>query len=163
MIQSGNSMKNNTSSRKHLRGWQCGLLFVLCALFLGGCGGPWRDQYLKGGVRKLTQDDVVEKFGPPHTAKTPVLGGDTVWTYRVPMGDREVHPWDPSTLTAGRKTKAPPSPSPFGKSLAGSEEPYREPLYCYRYTLAFDEQKILKEWKREECVPRQTEDEGASQ
>jgi hypothetical protein len=26
-------------------------------------------------------------------------------------------------------------------------------LYCYRYTLIFNEQKILKEWKREECVP----------
>jgi hypothetical protein len=26
-------------------------------------------------------------------------------------------------------------------------------LYCYRYTLFFNEQKILKQWKREECVP----------
>ena len=26
-------------------------------------------------------------------------------------------------------------------------------LYCYRYTLTFDEQKVLKSWKREECVP----------
>jgi hypothetical protein len=26
-------------------------------------------------------------------------------------------------------------------------------LYCYRYTLTFNEQKILKQWKREECVP----------
>jgi len=29
----------------------------------------------------------------------------------------------------------------------------KEMLYCYRYTLNFDEQKILKQWKREECVP----------
>jgi hypothetical protein len=118
---------------------------------------------LDKGVKKLTQDDIAEKFGPPSTAKTPVLGGDTVWTYRVPMGDREVHPWDPGSLTAGKKTKAPPSPSPFGKSLAGNDEPYREPLYCYRYTLSFDETKLLKDWKREECVPRTSEDETASQ
>jgi len=118
---------------------------------------------LDKGVKKLTQDDITERFGPPSTAKTPVLGGDTVWTYRVPMGDREVHPWDPGSLTAGKKTKAPPSPSPFGKSLAGNDEPYREPLYCYRYTLSFDEAKLLKGWKREECVPRASEDETASQ
>ncbi|HMU29207.1 MAG TPA: hypothetical protein PLY42_10695 [Nitrospira sp.] len=131
---------------------------LLCLAMLSGCGGPWRDTYLNKGVHKLTQADIEDKFGPPSTAKTPVLGGDTVWTYRVPMGDREVHPWDPSSLAAGKKTKAPPSPSPFGKSLAGNDEPYREPLYCYRYTLSFDEQKRLKDWKREECVPRTSED-----
>lgn len=136
---------------------------LLCIATLSGCGGPWRDTYLSKGVHKLTQADVEEKFGPPSTAKTPVLGGDTVWTYRVPMGDREVHPWDPSSLATGKKTKAPPSPSPFGKSLAGSEEPYREPLYCYRYTLSFDEDKRLKDWKREECVPRASEEETDSQ
>jgi hypothetical protein len=137
--------------------------FLLCFVILSGCGGPWRDRYLEKGLKTLTQDDISEKFGPPSTAKTPVLGGDTVWTYRVPMGDREVHPWDPSSLTAGKKTKAPPSPSPFGKSLAGAEEPYREPLYCYRYTLSFGEDKRLKDWKREECVPRVSEDESSSQ
>ena len=140
-----------------------GCVALLCLVLLSGCGGPWRDQYLAKGVKTLTQDEVSEKLGPPSTTKTPVLGGDTVWTYRVPMGDREVHPWDPSTLTAGKKTKAPPSPSPFGKSLAGAEEPYREPLYCYRYTLSFGEDKRLKDWKREECVPRTSDDEAASQ
>jgi hypothetical protein len=29
----------------------------------------------------------------------------------------------------------------------------KDMLYCYRYTLSFNEQKILKQWKREECVP----------
>ena len=139
------------------------LTVLLCLVIVSGCGGPWRDRYLDKGLKTLTQDDIFEKFGPPSTAKTPVLGGDTVWTYRVPMGDREVHPWDPSNLAAGKKTKAPPSPSPFGKSLAGNDEPYREPLYCYRYTLWFDEDKRLKDWKREECVPRAGENETASQ
>jgi len=158
VIQNGRLTKHNLPCRPARPLHWKRIAILLCLVMLSGCGGPWRDTYLKKGVHKLTQADIEEKFGPPSTAKTPVLGGDTVWTYRVPMGDREVHPWDPSSLAAGKKTKAPPSPSPFGKSLAGSEEPYREPLYCYRYILSFDEQKRLKDWKREECVPRTNED-----
>ena len=134
-----------------------GVALLVCAVFSDGCVGPWRDRYLDRGVRKLTQSQIVEQFGPPHTAKTPALGGDTVWTYRFPMSDKELHPWNPGNLTAGPKTKSSPSPSPFGKSLPGSEESYREPLYCYRYTLAFDESKVLKSWKREDCVPRSSD------
>lgn len=158
MIRNGDQVRDQTR-RPPLVSCRWSWFALLCGLVvLAGCGGPWRDSYLNKGVHKLTQADIEEKFGPPSTAKTPVLGGDTVWTYRVPMGDREVHPWDPSSLATGKKTKAPPSPSPFGKSLAGNDEPYREPLYCYRYTLSFDEEKRLKDWKREECVPRTSED-----
>lgn len=127
------------------------------ALLATACVGPWRDRYLDRGVDKLTESEVRERFGPPHTTKTPALGGDTVWTYRVPMSDKELHPWNPSNLTGGPKTRTAPSPSPFGKSLPGGDESYREPLYCYRYTLAFDESKVLKSWKREDCVPRPSE------
>jgi hypothetical protein len=137
-----------------------GLALIMCAVLTDGCIGPWRDRYFDGGVNKLTQGDVVEKLGPPHTAKTPALGGDTVWTYRFPMSDKELHPWDPSNLASGPKTKSAPSPSPFGKSLPGSGESYREPLYCYRYTLVFDESKVLKSWKREDCVPRSDDNES---
>src|SRR5262247_3852518 len=69
-------------------------LFAVGILVLAGamlaCGGPWRDTYFKKGVDRLTQDEVTEKLGPPHTAKTPSLGGDSVWTYRVPISDREL-------------------------------------------------------------------------
>lgn len=135
-------------------------VLLVCAIMAAGCVGPWRDRYLDRGVKKVTQGDVAEQFGPPHTAKTPALGGDTVWTYRFPMSDKELHPWNPGNLTAGPKTRASSSPSPFGKSLPGSEESYREPLYCYRYTLAFDEAKVLKSWKREDCVPRSDDDDS---
>ena len=64
-------------------------VFLLAGVMLA-CGGPWRDGYFKRGVDQLTQDEVVEKFGPPHTAKKPALGGDTVWTYRVPISDKEL-------------------------------------------------------------------------
>ena len=64
-------------------------MFLLAGTMLA-CGGPWRDGYFKKGVDRLTQDEVAERFGPPHTAKNPALGGDSVWTYRVPLSDKEL-------------------------------------------------------------------------
>jgi len=128
----------------------CRYLFTVGAFFLAGlmlaCGGPWRDSYFKKGVDRLTQDEVTERFGPPHTAKTPVLGGDSVWTYRVPISDKELASVSLSHLTDTAQQAA----ALIGK--AGPEGP-KAMLYCYRYTLTFNEQKILKQWKREECVP----------
>ena len=49
-------------------------LTIIIAGLLAGCGGPWRDKYFKKGVDHLTQDEVSERMGPPHTAKTPALG-----------------------------------------------------------------------------------------
>jgi hypothetical protein len=108
-------------------------VFILAGALLA-CGGPWRDGYLKSGVDRLTQEEVTEKFGPPHTAKTPALGGDTVWTYRVPISDKEL---------ASMPQQAATSIVDGPKAM----------LYCYRYTLIFNEQMVLKQWKREECVP----------
>jgi hypothetical protein len=124
-------------------------LFTVGMLLLAGamlaCGGPWRDAYFKKGVDRLTQDDVMEKFGPPHTAKTPVLGGDSVWTYRVPISDKELV----SVSLSGVTDTAQQAAAFMGKATA---EGPKAMLYCYRYILSFDEQKILKQWKREECV-----------
>jgi hypothetical protein len=122
------------------------LLLPLVVTILTACGGPWRDGYFKKGVDKLTQDDVSEKLGPPHTAKTPALGGNTTWTYRVPYSDKDLDPMDLSGITNAANEAA----SLIGKSAQEGPKPT---LYCYRYTLTFDEQKILKSWKREECVP----------
>lgn len=109
------------------------------------CSGPWRDTYFKKGVDRLTQDEVRERLGPPHTAKTPALGGDSVWTYRVPMSDKELNPWNPTLLSdASQSVNA-----IMGKASEGP----KVTLYCYRYTLTFNEQKTLKSWKREECTP----------
>lgn len=119
-------------------------LFILAGAMLA-CGGPWRDGYFKSGVDRLTQDEVIEKFGPPHTAKTPALGGDSVWTYRVPLAERELS----SLHFAGLANAASQATSLMGKPGEGP----KEMLYCYRYTLVFNEQKILKQWKREECLP----------
>jgi hypothetical protein len=121
-------------------------LMVIVAGSLLACGGPWRDKYFKKGVDRLTQDEIVEKLGPPHTAKTPALGGDTVWTYRVPLSDKDLNSMDLSGITSAAQQAA----SLIGKASAEGPKPT---LYCYRYTLTFNEQKVLKQWKRDECVP----------
>jgi hypothetical protein len=121
-------------------------LMVIVAGSLLACGGPWRDKYFKKGVDRLTQDEIVERLGPPHTAKTPALGGDTVWTYRVPLSDKELNSMDLSGITNAAQQAA----SLIGKASAEGPKPT---LYCYRYTLTFNEQKVLKQWKRDECVP----------
>ena len=120
-------------------------IFLLAGAMLA-CGGPWRDAYFKKGVDRLTQDEVTEKFGPPHTAKTPALGGDSVWTYRVPISDKELASLNLFNL--GETVKE--ASALMGKAV---EQGPKAMLYCYRYTLTFNEQKILKQWKREECVP----------
>ncbi|HJS67246.1 MAG TPA: hypothetical protein VJ760_07975 [Nitrospiraceae bacterium] len=120
-------------------------LLILIGAMLA-CGGPWRDAYFKKGVDRLTQEEVTEKFGPPHTTKTPALGGDSVWTYRVPISDKELAAVDFSHLSETVKEAS----ALMGK---GAEQGPKAMLYCYRYTLVFNEQKILKQWKREECVP----------
>jgi hypothetical protein len=122
------------------------LLVSLLASGLHACGGPWRDGYFHKGVDHLTQEDIYEKMGPPHTAKTPALGGDTVWTYRVPYSDKELDTMDFSGITSAANEAA----SLIGKPSQDAPKPT---LYCYRYTLMFDEKKVLKNWKREECVP----------
>lgn len=119
------------------------LLLLACVVV--ACGGPWRDSYFKKGVDKLTQEEVTEKMGPPHTAKIPVLGGDTVWTYRVPMSERELSSMNVHSIREASQQVA----SLFSKPNEGP----KETLYCYKYTLTFNEEKILKNWKREECVP----------
>jgi hypothetical protein len=124
----------------------CTVIWVLAlSSGLWACGGPWRDGYFSKGVDRLTQDQIVEKLGPPHTAKTPALGGDTVWTYRVPLTEKELSPMHFSGLASATQQAT----SLLGKPGEGP----KEMLYCYRYTLTFNEQKILKRWKREECVP----------
>lgn len=129
-----------------VRRYLCTVGMLLLSGTMLACGGPWRDGYFKKGVDRLTQDEVTEKLGPPHTAKMPVLGGDSVWTYRVPISDKELASVSFSHLTDTVQQAS----ALIGKASA---EGAKAMLYCYRYTLTFNEQKILKQWKREECVP----------
>jgi len=131
---------NDTCSRLLL--WP---LLITLVMISSGCGGPWRDTYLKKGVGQLTQEDIRERLGPPHTAKTPALGGDSLWTYRFPFSEQDLTSWRSSMLGDASHSIT----SMMGK---GSETA-KPTLYCYRYTLTFSEEQILKTWNRDECVP----------
>jgi len=120
-------------------------LLVALAIGLFGCGGPWRDAYFKKGIGRLTQEEILERLGPPHTDKTPALGGDSLWTYRFALSEQELTPWNSSFVADASNSVT----SMMGKGA----EAAKQTLYCYRYTLTFSEDKILKNWKREECVP----------
>ncbi|MDK2741472.1 MAG: hypothetical protein NDI90_01045 [Nitrospira sp. BO4] len=122
------------------------VLLVVLVIGLSGCGGPWRDTYLKKGVGRLTQEDVRDRLGPPHTAKTPALGGDSLWTYRFALSEQELTTWNPTFIADASNSVT----SMMGKGGADTAKPT---LYCYRYMLTFSEEKVLKQWKREECVP----------
>jgi hypothetical protein len=54
-------------------------LVIVGLLLLAGttfaCGGPWRDGYFKKGVDRLTQDEVVEKFGRRHLFSAGIRSG----------------------------------------------------------------------------------------
>jgi hypothetical protein len=124
----------------------CRGCLVLLLSLLGACsGGPWGDLYFKKGIDHLTQDQIRERFGPPHTAKTPVLGGNSLWTYRVALSERELQRWNASFLVDASQAA-----SALVNKGADAPKPI---LYCYRYTLTFNEEKVLTGWKREECVP----------
>lgn len=130
------------NSCSHLLLWS---LLITLVMSLSGCGGPWRDAYLKKGVGRLTQEDVRERLGPPHTAKTPALGGDSLWTYRFPLSEQDLTSWRSSMLGDASNSLT----SMMGKGT----ETTKPTLYCYRYALTFSEDKTLKTWNREECVP----------
>jgi hypothetical protein len=122
-----------------------GALLVALAIGFSGCGSPWRDTYFKKGVGRLTQEEIRERLGPPHTAKTPALGGDSLWTYRFGLSEQDLTPWNSSIVADASHSVT---------SMMGRGTDAAKPtLYCYRYTLTFSEDKILKNWKREECVP----------
>lgn len=120
------------------------LALVVCTM-LAGCAAPWRDTYFKKGVNRLTQDEIREKLGAPHTAKTPALGGDSVWTYRFALSDKDLDPWNPTFIADASQS--------VSALMSKNQEGPKPTLYCYRYTLTFNEEKTLKSWKREECVP----------
>jgi hypothetical protein len=134
-----------TGVMRHSRRYSGAAALLLVGL-ITACGGPWRDSYFKKGVDRLTQDEITETMGPPHTAKTPALGGDSIWTYRVPLGEKDLASMNLSGLTNATQQAA----ALLGKASPDGPKPT---LYCYRYILTFNEQKILKRWKREECVP----------
>jgi hypothetical protein len=132
-------------SRRRASTWSRILGLLALPVLLGACSAPGWDGYFQHGVGRLTQEDIREKCGPPHTAKTPALGGDSLWTYRVALGENDLDPWKPTFLVDASQS--------VGALMGKPTDQAKPTLYCFRYTLAFTESQVLKDWKRDECVP----------
>jgi hypothetical protein len=120
-----------------------GLWVLSCTL--AACSAPAWDGYFKRGVGQLTQEEIRDRLGPPHTAKTPALGGDSLWTYRVALGEQDLAAWTPTFLADASQS--------MGSLMGRPNDQPKPTLYCYRYLLTFTEGRVLKSWKREECTP----------
>lgn len=124
----------------------------LAMLLLTGCNRPWRDKYFDKGMNKLTQAEVQEMLGPPHTSKSTLLGEQTVWTYRYAMSEEETDAWGALGKTAERAKDS--AAAMVGDGKDAGKHPT---LYCMKYTLKFNQDKVLTNWKRDRCgLPNQT-------
>ncbi len=120
---------------------------IVLTLPWSGCSRPWRDQYFDKGLNRATQADVEQVFGPPHTAKTTFLDEESVWTYRYAMTEDEIDPW-------GRFGRTAASAKDSAASAVGQQKGGDHPrLHCMKYTLRFNREKVLQDWKRHPCVP----------
>ncbi len=128
------------------RVWCGRCLVVLLAFLLVGCS-HWRDSYLDDGVGEITQSDVAEKFGPPHSRKDSLLEGTATWGYRFVLSDSEMNPMGGVGRSMSQATKD--AAAMIGKG--GDDPAKREKLHCVRYTLEFDQKKVLHSWQREPC------------
>lgn len=122
----------------------CGLVALL--LLASGCNRPWRDGYFDKGLQRVTQAEVQDRLGPPHTNRTLLLGEESVWTYRYAMSEDEMDPWRGMGKTAAKAGAS--AAAIVGQGAEVSKYPT---LHCQKYTLKFDKDKVLTEWKREAC------------
>jgi hypothetical protein len=121
---------------------------LVLTVALSGCSRPWRDQYFDKGLNRATQAEVEQMLGPPHTAKTTFLDAQSVWTYRYAMTEDEIDPWGRFGRTASSAKDS--AASVVGQGKDGGDHPR---LYCMKYTLKFNKEKVLQDWKRHPCVP----------
>ena len=61
------------------------------------------------------------------------------------MAVGDLAPWRPSFLAEASQS--------VGALVGKGVETPKPTLYCYRYTVTFNEEKVLKSWKRDKCVP----------
>ncbi len=124
-------------------GW---LGLVAACLVLAACA-HWRDEFLDDGLNKVTKDQVKEKFGPPHSAKESLLSGESVWTYRFVLTDSEKNPYSMDSIVRPAAELGNQAAALIGKG----GDTKGQKLHCMRYILTFSPDKVLKDWRREEC------------
>ena len=96
------------------------LVLGLLVALLTSCT-PWRQEYLEGGVNRLTMDEVAKTLGPPDGTQT-LKDNSIVWKYR----------YTSSSVTGNQ----------YGV-VGGSR--------CTEYILTFDKDKLLRQTRRQRC------------
>ncbi|GJL56623.1 MAG: hypothetical protein NPIRA02_37550 [Nitrospirales bacterium] len=116
----------------------------------------WRDRYFDNAVDDLTQFDIREKFGKPHIIEHSLLDKNTTWVYRVAIPEGELDPSGLKGFGSGVADVGEAVASLVGKGDQGGAP--RERIVCLRYELVFDEERILREWTRQFCQLKKSED-----
>ena len=99
------------------------MAFFLAAI-LSSCvtpAPPWRINYLNEVKNNATQDDIIEKLGPPDR-KQPLSDGKEIWEYRY-----------------------------TGSSVNSNQGYVYGRSECVEYILTFDQSKIFRNWARQSC------------
>ncbi len=128
-----------------LRVWTAVLIL---GLFFPACS-HWRESYLKDAIRKVSQDEVIDRFGEPWKKKISILNGQTTWIYRYALTEDELDPMGVNALSQGWSRAAETLGALIGGGGNGDQK--NKPK-CFHYVLTFDKDQILKHWEREACA-----------
>ena len=93
---------------------------LLFLILSSGCTRPWRAEYLEQVTGGANQDEVAQRLGAPTNTHKLNKGGE-VWTYQL-----------------------------CGGSVVGTQSGVVGSSGCTYYVLTFDEQGVLRNWKRNE-------------
>jgi hypothetical protein len=110
--------------------WQTALGSIVVAVALTSCAS-WQAQYLRGAANHATVEEVENHLGQPHSTWD-LRTGETLWTYQ-------------SGVPSGANTG--------GVTIVGPGWVVGRRSDCTEYVLLFDQQKILRAWMRQPCLP----------
>ncbi len=148
-----NSHFRNTRSR-HMPTRLVWPVLLFLVLSLSACSS-WRDSYLKGALKKASQEEVVAKLGEPWKKKTSLLKNQTTWIYRYALTKDELDPMGVNTLGRSVFQATENVGAMIGLAAGNAANPLNpsgKPA-CFHYVLTFDEAtKVLQRWVREACA-----------
>ena len=130
--------------------WPVVLLLILS---LPACSS-WRESYLKGALKKASQEEVVEQLGEPWKKKISLLKSQSTWIYRYALTQDDLDPMGVDKLgrSVFEATEGVGAMMGLGGNSNNPLNPGTRPL-CFHYLLTFDEAtKILQRWMREACA-----------
>ncbi len=121
---------------------------LVLGLLLPACS-HWRESYLKGAIRNVSQDKVIDRLGEPWKKKISIVNGQTIWIYRYALTEDELDPMGVNALGQGMLQATDMLGALIG---GGGDVDQSNRPKCFHYLLTFDNTDVLKHWEREECA-----------